>query len=103
MTVSHVAAAAVLLLSASAMSAQAATDANGVAPTPAAQPAPLRTAQNSPDPNTQICKHVEEIGSRLGGSKVCHTRAEWDDIAHHAGDALNTLQTAGNHMSPSGH
>ena len=29
------------------------------------------------DPNQVICEYEEELGSRLGGHKVCATRAEW--------------------------
>ena len=37
--------------------------------------APTAKAQN---PNERICERsVEETGSRLGGSRICKTRAEW--------------------------
>lgn len=29
------------------------------------------------DPNEIICERQEEIGSRLGGQRVCKTRAQW--------------------------
>ena len=103
MTTSHFAAlAAALLFSAAAVSAQAAaTDTPAVAP--ATQPAPLRAAQNAHDPNQVICRHDEEIGTRLGGQKTCRTRADWDNISRKGADYLNDIQASGAHSNPSGH
>ena len=36
------------------------------------------TTPKAKDPNRMICEKVEEIGTRLGGRKVCRTAAEWD-------------------------
>jgi invasion protein IalB len=47
---------------------------------PAASGAPAASADKAKDPNRIICERQEEIGSRLGGSKVCHTAAEWDQL-----------------------
>jgi hypothetical protein len=33
----------------------------------------------SKDPNRIICEKQEELGTRLGGKKVCKTAAEWDE------------------------
>jgi hypothetical protein len=41
------------------------------------QPAP---GSNLKDPNKILCERQEEIGSRLGGKKVCHTAAEWQEL-----------------------
>lgn len=38
------------------------------------------------DPNKKICRHEEAVGSILGET-VCHTRAEWDEIAHGSEEA----------------
>jgi len=35
------------------------------------------------DPNQIVCEKEDKIGTRLGGEKVCHTVAEWNQI--HAG------------------
>lgn len=43
---------------------------------PPATGAPAAT-DKAKDPNRIICERQEEIGSRLGGTKVCHTAAEW--------------------------
>ena len=40
----------------------------------AEQPAKAVKAQ---DPSQVICEYQEELGTRLGGHKVCATRAEW--------------------------
>ncbi|MGN6058396.1 MAG: hypothetical protein ACTHOI_07410 [Sphingomicrobium sp.] len=45
---------------------------------PAQTPAPA--ASKDKDPNRLICERQEEIGSRLGGKKVCHTAAQWDEL-----------------------
>jgi len=32
------------------------------------------------DPNKLVCEREDKIGTRLGGEKVCHTVAEWNQI-----------------------
>ena len=49
------------------------------AQTPPADPATGQpTTTKAKDPDRMICEKVEEIGTRLGGRKVCRTSAEWD-------------------------
>src|SRR6059058_5596467 len=36
-------------------------------------------ASKDKDPNRIICERQEEIGTRLGGKKVCKTAAQWDE------------------------
>ena len=104
MTTPHFAAlAAALLFSAAAVSAQAATDTPSAAAVPASQPAPLRSASNAHDPNEVVCKREEVIGTRLGGHKDCHTRADWADMARDAARATSDIQNNGNHTNPGGH
>ena len=83
--------AAALLIPATAVSAQAAAT-----PAPAVPPAtptvPLRMAQNEHDPNLMICKRQELASSRLLGQKICHTRAEWDNITRNSRDVVETVQ-----------
>jgi hypothetical protein len=43
-----------------------------------AQPAQSTNAKGK-DPNKIICERQEEMGSRLGGKKVCKTAAEWQE------------------------
>jgi cytochrome c5 len=99
-TTSHFAAlAAALLLSSTAVSAQAESTTE-----PATQAAPVHAEKNSHDPNTVICKREEEIGSRLGGTKTCHTRADWDQMARDSAAAMENRQMAGAHaIAPMGH
>ncbi len=85
--------AAALLIPATAVLAQtagAATPAPAVAaPTPSG---PLRTVQNERDPDQMICKRQELASSRLLGQKICHTRADWDNITRNSRDAIDTVQ-----------
>ena len=37
-------------------------------------------SQKVTNPERMICEKQEEIGSRLGGKKVCHTAAEWQEL-----------------------
>jgi len=53
--------------------ALAAAAAQSPAVTPAATPAP-----KSSDADRVICQKVEEVGSRLGGKKVCMTKLQWE-------------------------
>jgi hypothetical protein len=39
------------------------------------------------DPNQIVCEREDKIGTRLGGDKVCHTIAEWNQI--HEGNREN--------------
>jgi len=99
--------AAALLVSAAAVSAQAAdTDPPATAVAPAAifasPAAPARAVQNAHDPNRVICKREEEIGTRLGGYKACHTFAQWDQIAHNGGAVVNAVQAMSSHSNPKG-
>jgi len=45
-----------------------------------AQTNPSRSAGGGegPDPNQRICRSMGETGSRLGGTRVCMTRAQWE-------------------------
>ena len=40
------------------------------------------------DDGKLICKKKKKTGSRLGGSEVCYTKAEWDRIAEMAKNDL---------------
>jgi hypothetical protein len=46
-----------------------------IAQAPSAGTAP--PAAKAEDPNKKICERVEETGTRLGGRRVCKTKAEW--------------------------
>jgi hypothetical protein len=57
------------------------------AQTPPPQPNDAHSMQAkapAPKPDASqevVCKRQEEPGSRLGGTKICHTRAEWDEMS----------------------
>ena len=56
---------------------------------PTANPAPPRKAK---DPNRMICEKQEELGSRLGGKKVCKTALEWQEWRQQNRDQLEDWQ-----------
>ncbi len=49
-------------------------------PAPAATATPAAAAQTSKK-DRQVCKTIEEKGSRLGGKRVCRSQAEWNELA----------------------
>lgn len=64
-------------------------------PAPAQSGAPAAGQQGAgkPDPADRVICHQEEAtGTRLGGHRVCHTKREWDQIAHDAQDGVNSAQ-----------
>lgn len=71
-------------------------------PAPASTPAGTK-ASKAHDPNRIICRQEEEIGTRLGGQRICHTWSEWQAIARNSADALNSVQSLGSHTNPGGH
>ncbi len=40
---------------------------------------PNGAGARSTDPNQMICRNIREIGSMLARSRVCKTRAQWED------------------------
>ena len=70
-------------------------------PVAAAAPATTQLAANGQpvaDPNQIVCKHDEVTGSRLSGSKVCHTRAEWVQLKIDGYDQMQMQRVGG--LSP---
>jgi hypothetical protein len=64
---------------------------------------PDTTATPQPDPGSRvICKEVEVTGSLLPGPRICHTKAEWDQISHDSQQNLRDVQDNGTNMT-SGH
>jgi hypothetical protein len=64
---------------------------------------PDTTSTPQPDPNNRvICKEVEVTGSLLPGPRICHTKAEWDQISHDSQQNLRDVQDNGTNMT-SGH
>ncbi len=57
-----------------------------------AAPAPPPPGAKKPPANSDdeiVCKREDELGSRLGGKKVCMTRRDWRQQSNDAGDAVN--------------
>jgi hypothetical protein len=84
-----------------AQNAPAAPAPGAPAVTPAATP-PTAPPKHGYDPNTQVCKWTEEIGTRLGRSKVCMTRAEWEQQSRDAQDDINDTVHRGAEGAPPG-
>lgn len=75
------------------------------APTAAATPAatpPKALLKHGYDPNTVICKWTDEIGTRLGRSKVCLTRAQWEQESRDAQDDIYDTTQRSAEASPPG-
>lgn len=71
--------------------AWAALAAPSAAQNPTDQASPPLT-QKAKDPNRMICEKQEEIGSRLGGKKVCHTAAEWQELRRQNREQIDDWQ-----------
>ena len=54
------------------------------------QPQIAKNAQG--DPNEILCQHVEEIGTRLGGKRVCMSRAKWAEQQRADRDETDKVQ-----------
>jgi hypothetical protein len=70
---------------------------------PAAPPPPpsaMPHAASHTDPNQVICKREANSESRLGGTKVCHTRQEWADMSAAARTSVDSMQRSANYTSP---
>jgi predicted secreted protein len=79
---------AMVIIAAAGTLAASAT-AQTVPPDPAS---PSSAQQKSKDPNRMICEKQEELGSRLGGKKVCKTAAEWQEWRQQNRDQLEEWQ-----------
>jgi len=56
------------------------------------QQAKAQPAKPVHGPDEVICKRQGDTESRLGGTKVCHTRAEWDEMSRIARDEVDRSQ-----------
>ena len=63
------------------------------AQTAAADPAaPAPASQKLKDPNRIICEREEEIGTRLGGKRICKTAQEWEQSRQQSRNDVDELQ-----------
>jgi hypothetical protein len=74
-------------------------------PTPSGQTvvAAATPMKHGYDPNTQICKWTDQIGTRLGRAKTCMTRAQWEQLSRDSQDGLLESQNRGAELGPTGH
>lgn len=63
-----------------------------VAQTAPAAPAATQATSKLKDPNRIICEREEELGSRLGGKKICKTAQEWQDWRQQNRDQVENWQ-----------
>lgn len=64
-------------------------------PLPAAAEPVARSARSVTDSDystRRICRVTPVIGTRLGGARICKTRAEWDDYARDQRSNLERIQ-----------
>lgn len=54
-----------------------AADQAAQSPSPTSKPATTQVAKKKPSPDDVICKPDVGTGSRVGGVKICLTRAQW--------------------------
>ena len=45
------------------------------------------------DPNELICRSIREIGTRLNRTRVCKTRAQWEDERRQLRQSIDNNQT----------
>jgi hypothetical protein len=67
-----------------------------------AQTSGTPTKPQQPAKPKLICEKQEEIGTRLGGRKVCHTKEEWDQLRSAAREDLEKSQRNSSPGIPSG-
>jgi hypothetical protein len=52
----------------------------------------MATKNDRLNPNARVCKSVTYTGSRLGTTKICKTRAEWEELSNTHEDQTNRMQ-----------
>lgn len=83
-----------LVSAASIATAVAASETQTPSPTPEAVPAPVTAPVSKKDPNARVCKNEAVIGRRVP-TRICMTRAEWDQKARDAKESLGDSMRAG--------
>jgi hypothetical protein len=74
-------------------------------PTTAAKTAPTPSATQvaDKDPSAKlICRTMIPTGQRLGGERVCKTKADWERINRDAKDMVDSAQVNALHYGPGG-
>ncbi len=57
--------------------------------------APALAQDAAPKEERKICKRFKETGSRMGGSRICKTAAEWAADAESAKKGFDTVRRGG--------
>lgn len=94
-----------VVLAAGAMSAASyamADEPTQPAASAAASTAAAPAKPSARDPNEVVCKTIEVIGTRLGGGRICKTRAEWAQTRRDAHDAVDGAQRNSLQSNPKG-
>jgi hypothetical protein len=65
-----------------------------IAPAVSAPPAEPTANKSKSDPNERVCENITPVGSRLGGKRVCATRAEWAEKRRQDQDAIDRAQVS---------
>jgi hypothetical protein len=60
-----------------------------------ADPSSSNTVSSDDQKSRIICKEVEVTGSLLPGPRICHTKAEWDEIQRQSEATLREVQDKG--------
>lgn len=63
---------------------------------PAMLSAQVVTPAPDRDPNQKVCEVQQQVGSRLGGKKICLTRAEWTARKAADRESVEMMQRIGN-------
>lgn len=87
-----------LMMAGTAASAQ---DAAPAAPT--AAPAPSATVKPASGGDRMICEREEELGTRLGGHKVCKTASQWAEERRIQRAEIDRSQTQRSCYGTAGH
>ena len=46
------------------------------------------------DPDRQVCRRINDTGSRLGAIRVCHTAAEWAELRRQTKQTIDQIQNS---------
>jgi hypothetical protein len=68
------------------------------AQSPARNSSPGGAGARGADPNETVCRNIGEIGSRLNRTRVCKTRAQWEEERRMLRQNVDRAQT--NRISP---
>ena len=78
----------------------ATSDAPAASQTAAPPAAPTASSEASPQKvqskdDRMVCRTILPTGSRLGGTRICRTQAEWTAMSRDAADAVSHAQMNG--------